>query len=77
MRIDSKTIFDELTEALGPDAPSYPTARRWAKRFHEGRKNVSNDPRCGSPISVLTDENVERVRQVIEDDLHSTYDDIL
>ncbi|CAF4604500.1 unnamed protein product, partial [Rotaria magnacalcarata] len=28
--IDAKTIFDELTEALGPDAPSYPTVRRWA-----------------------------------------------
>ncbi|CAF4760872.1 unnamed protein product, partial [Rotaria sp. Silwood1] len=24
LRIDSKTIFNELIEALGPDAPSYP-----------------------------------------------------
>ncbi|CAF1433346.1 unnamed protein product, partial [Rotaria sp. Silwood1] len=75
--IDSKTIFDELTEALGPDAPSYPTVRRWAKRFREGRDLVTDDPRSGRPISVLTDENVERVRQVIEDDPHSTYDDIM
>ncbi|CAF1396403.1 unnamed protein product, partial [Rotaria sp. Silwood1] len=75
--IDSKTIFDELTEALGPDAPSYPTVRRWAKRFREGRDDVTDDPRSGRPISVLTDENVERVRQVIEDDPYSTYDDIM
>ncbi|CAF1115050.1 unnamed protein product [Rotaria sp. Silwood1] len=75
--IDSKTIFDELTEALGPDAPSYPTVRRWAKRFREGRDDVTDDPRSGRPISVLTDENVECVRQVIEDDPHSTYDDIM
>ncbi|CAF3727890.1 unnamed protein product [Rotaria sordida] len=74
--IDSKTIFDELTEALGPDAPSYPTVRRWAKRFREGREDVSDDPRSGRPISVLTDENIELVRQVIEDDPHSTYNDI-
>ncbi|CAF2973707.1 unnamed protein product [Rotaria sp. Silwood2] len=74
--IDSNTIFDILTEALGPDAPSYPMVRKWAKRFHEGREDVSDDPRSGRQISVLTDENIERVRQVIEDDPHSTYDDI-
>ncbi|CAF5091396.1 unnamed protein product, partial [Rotaria sp. Silwood1] len=74
--IDSKTIFDKLREALGPDAPSYPMVRKWAKRFREGREDVSNDPRSGRPISVLTDEKIERVRQVIEDDPHSTYDDI-
>ena len=72
--IDSKTIFEELTEALGPDAPSYSNVRKWAKRFHEGREDVSDDPRSGRPISVFTDENIERVRQVIEDDRHSTYE---
>ncbi|CAF2566524.1 unnamed protein product [Rotaria sp. Silwood2] len=76
LEIDSKTIFDELTEALRPDAPSYPMVRKWAKRFREGREDFSDDPRSGRPISVLTDENIERVRQVIEDGPHSTYDDI-
>ncbi|CAF1413611.1 unnamed protein product, partial [Rotaria sp. Silwood1] len=74
--IDSKTIFDELTEALGPDAPSYSNVRKWAKRFREGGEDVNDDPRSDRPILVLTDENIERVRQVIEDDRHSTYDDI-
>ncbi|CAF3476377.1 unnamed protein product [Rotaria sp. Silwood1] len=74
--MDSKTTFDELTEALRPDAPSYPMVRKWTKRFREGREDVSDDPRPGRPISVLTDENIERIRQVIEDDPHSTYDDI-
>ncbi|CAF3844937.1 unnamed protein product [Rotaria sp. Silwood1] len=76
LRIDSKTIFDELKEALGPDASSYPMVRKWAQRFREEREDVSSDPRSGRPISVLTDGNVERVRQVIKDDPHSTYDDI-
>ena len=75
--IDSKTIFDELTEALGPDASSYSMVRKWAQRFREGREDVSDDPRSGRSISVLTDENIELVRQVIEDDPHSTYDDIM
>ncbi|CAF1268956.1 unnamed protein product [Rotaria sp. Silwood1] len=74
--MDSKTTFDELTEALRPDAPSYSMVRKWTKRFREGREDVSDDPRSGRPISVLTDENIERIRQVIEDDPHSTYDDI-
>ncbi|CAF2628528.1 unnamed protein product [Rotaria sp. Silwood2] len=74
--IDSKTIFDELTEALGPDASSYPIVRKWAKRFREEREDISDDPRSGRPILVPTDENIERVRQVIENDPHSTYDDI-
>ena len=38
---------------------------------------MGDDLRSGRPISVLTDENVERVRQVIQDDPHSTYDDII
>ncbi|CAF5013874.1 unnamed protein product, partial [Rotaria sp. Silwood1] len=58
--IYSKTIFDELTEALGLDASSYPMVRKWTKRFREGREDVSNDPRSGRPISVLRDENIER-----------------
>ena len=47
------------------------------KRFREGREDVSDDPRSGRPISVLTVENIECVRQVIEDDPHSTYEDII
>jgi transposase len=62
---------------LESDAPSYRTVRRWAQRFREGREDVTDDPRSGRPISLLTDENIERVRQVIEDDRHSTYDDII
>jgi transposase len=77
LAIDSKTIFNGLTEALGPDTPSYTTVRRWAQHFREGREDISDDPRSGRPISVLTDENIECVRQVIEHDPHSTYDDTM
>ncbi len=72
-----KTIHEELTTALGPNAPSYQTVARWAKRFREGREDVDDDPRSGRPISELTDENIELVRQVINNDPHSTYDDII
>ncbi|CAF1360549.1 unnamed protein product [Didymodactylos carnosus] len=74
LEIDAKTICEELTTALGPDAPAYSTVAKWAKRFRKGREDVNDDFRSGRPISVLTDENIE---QVIEDDPHSTYDDII
>jgi len=41
--INRKTIFEKLTEALGPDAPSYSMVKNWTKRFREGREDVSDD----------------------------------
>ncbi|CAF1086736.1 unnamed protein product [Didymodactylos carnosus] len=73
--IDPTTIHEELTTALGPNAPSYRTVARWAKRFREGREDVNDEPRSGRPVSELTDENIELVRQFINNDPHSTYDD--
>ena len=75
--IDAKTIYEELKEALGSDAPSARTVRRWAQRFRERKKDVDDDPRSGRPISVFTNENIERVQHVIEDEPHCTYDDII
>ncbi|CAF2734506.1 unnamed protein product [Rotaria sp. Silwood2] len=73
----NKTIHEELATALGSKAPSYPTVAEWAKRFREGREGVNDDPRSGRPVSELTDENIELVREVINNDPHSTYDDII
>ena len=71
------TIHEELATALGPDAPAYRTVAKWAERFREGREDVNDDLRSGRPVSELTDENIELVRQVITNDPHSTYDDII
>ena len=71
------TIHEELATALGPDAPAYWTVAKWAERFREGREDVNDDLRLGRPVSELTDVNIELVRQVITNDPHSTYDDII
>ena len=39
--------------------------------------DVNDDYRSGRPASVLTNENIERVWQVIKDDPHSTDNDII
>ncbi|CAF4420278.1 unnamed protein product, partial [Rotaria sp. Silwood2] len=75
--INPKTIHEELATASGSKAPSYPTVAEWAKRFREGREDVNDDPRSGRPVFELTDENIELVREVINHDPHSTYDDII
>ncbi|CAF3525383.1 unnamed protein product, partial [Rotaria sp. Silwood2] len=67
------TIHEELPTALGSKAPSYPTVSEWAKRFHEGREDVNDNPRSGYPVSKLTDENIELVREVINNDPHSRW----
>ncbi|CAF1063163.1 unnamed protein product [Rotaria sordida] len=75
--INPKTIHEELATALRLKVPSYPTVAEWAKCFREGREDVNDDPRSGRPVSELTDENIELVQEVINNDSHSTYDDII
>ena len=77
LEINPKTIHEELATALRSKAPSYPTVAEQAKRFREGREDVNDDPRSIRPVSELTDENIELVREVINNDPHLTYDDII
>ena len=71
------TIHEKLATALGPDAPAYRIVAKWAECFREGREDVNDDLRSDRPVSELTDENIELVRQVITNHPHSTYDDII
>ena len=78
LQIDPKTIHEELVTALGPSAPSYTTVTRWAKRFREGRAKMSMiilDLLVH--VSQFTGENIQLLRQIISNDPHSTYDEII
>lgn len=59
-------IHKEL--AIGDSAPSYRTVARWAHDFNNGREDVKDGPRPGRPITTCTPTNIDRVRQLIEDD---------
>lgn len=37
----------------------------WSKQFKHGRESLEDDPRSGRPISAVTTENVEKVKQLI------------
>ena len=75
--IDPKTIHEELVTALRPSAPSYTIVTRWTKRFREGKEDVNDYPRSASLVSEFKGENIELVQQVISNDPHSTYDEII
>ena len=68
---------DNSSRTLGPSAPSYTTVTRWAIRFRQGRNDVNDYPRSASPLSEFTGKNIQLVRQVINTDPHSTYDEII
>ena len=67
-------IWKELEIAYPDQAPSYRCVAKWAALFKDGRQAVEDDPRSGRPITALTSQNIESVRQIIEDDPHATYD---
>jgi len=69
-------IHKELELALGDSAPSYRTVARWASEFNSGREDVKDDPRSGRPVTTVTPANIERIRQLIDEDPHITYDEI-
>ena len=65
--IAPKTIHEKLVAALGRGASAYRTVTNWVELFHEGREDVNNGPQPGRPVSELTDENIELIRQIICD----------
>ena len=41
---------------------------RWHKVFKEGREEIADEPRCGRPTTARTDEDVNRVGEVLRSD---------
>ena len=79
MGIDAKIAHEELITVLGPNAPSYRTVARQTSRFREGREEKMSMMTIDLVVQVfeLTDENIELVQQIINNDPNSTYDEII
>ena len=56
----------KLQEAYGKDALSRAHIFSWFKDFLTGRDSVENEPRSGRPITSKTDENVKRVKSLVQ-----------
>ncbi|CAF5042646.1 unnamed protein product, partial [Rotaria sp. Silwood1] len=74
--ISSAIIRDELTTVFGDEALSYATVARWAQWFREGREEIEDEARPGRPVSETTDENIEQIRDAINDDPYVTIEEL-
>ena len=69
-------IHADLQKIYGNGALKYATVCKWVCRFNDGRESIENDPRVGTPVSVLTEKNVVTVKTLIEEDAHYTVQEI-
>jgi len=60
--------FQLLTEAYGEECVSCARMFEWQKRFSEGRESVKDDDRPDHPHTAVTDDNIEKARDVIRKD---------
>ncbi|CAF1170428.1 unnamed protein product [Rotaria sordida] len=67
-------IHDELTTAYGQGYVSHRTVARWVHRFSNERKSIEDNPRSGRPIIVISQQNIDAVQNLVNDDPHISID---
>jgi len=67
MKKSTMETFQLLTEFYGEDCMSRACVFEWHKRFSEGRESLKDD-RPGRPHTAVTNDNIEKVRDVIRKD---------
>ncbi|UYV82242.1 K02A2.6-like [Cordylochernes scorpioides] len=60
--------FQMLQKAFMDDCISRSQSGKWHKAFKEDREEVADEPRSGCPTTARTDENVDRVLEVLRTD---------
>jgi [histone H3]-lysine36 N-dimethyltransferase SETMAR len=65
-----------LNSAFGNEAPSKATVYNWYNEFKSGRFYLSDEFREGRPMTAVTQENIEAIRNLIKSDRHVTYREI-
>lgn len=74
--LSRQECIDELNSLYGDEAPSYSTVKNWYNEFNRGRRSLSDELREGRPKSVVVQENIDAVRELITQDRHVTYREI-
>lgn len=75
-RLTPKEIHDDMQTTLGESAPSYTTVKKWVAEFKRGRENIEDDPRSGRPMTSTTEENINKVCDLILKDRRLTIREI-
>lgn len=67
-----KEIHDDLVQTLEQSAPSYPTVARWYREFKCGRESCEDAHAGGPPATVTTQENIDKVHDIVMADRRVT-----
>ena len=70
--IKCNKVCEMLTKAYGESAMSKTRVYECYKRFQDGREDVEDDKRPGRPSTSKTDENVEKVKEMVMNDRRIT-----
>ena len=63
-------------QAWRKQVPSNHTDFKWFREFQHNKFSVQDTPRSDRPSTSLTEQTIDAVRKIIEDDPHSTYQKI-
>lgn len=74
--LSQQQCISELNSLYGDEAPSQDTVYRWFREFSRGRNSLKDDFREGRPKSVVVQENIDAVHQLVLLDRHVTYREI-
>jgi len=59
-----------VNAAYGDQALSCSNVFRWYGRFRDGREDIEDDPRSSRPTECRNDNNVEKIFQLLPQNLH-------
>ena len=60
----------------GSNAPSHHTVFNCFREFQRNKFSVQDVPRSGRPSTSVTEQTIDAVRKIVEDDPHTTYQQI-
>ncbi|UYV85184.1 hypothetical protein LAZ67_X004851 [Cordylochernes scorpioides] len=72
LQISATETFEMLDKAFPNDAPKRTTVFEWHSRFKAGRISIEDDPRQGHPKFQRTDENVQKITDLIKENPRTT-----
>lgn len=69
-------IIKALQNVYGDSSPSRAVVYRWIRRFKDGRNDLQDDQREGRPSAPKNAQNIELVRNLVEEDRRITVNEI-